>query len=113
MTKEDFDQLTSRIADGSASQNDLEQYNNWFNTFTKEEAWDINELGRPEIVKQKLLADIEAKIQQGKSGHVRPLYYRIAVASSIILLLSAGAYFISRKPFTKPETIAYKNDILI
>ena len=113
MNKQEFDQLAAKIVDGTATQNEVEQYSNWFNTYASGQAWDTDELGEPKAVKIQLLSDIKAEIGRREPARVRPLYYRIAAAASVIFIISAGAYFIWRKPMTKPETIvlAYHNDV--
>ncbi|MDN5287870.1 MAG: hypothetical protein JWR38_4144 [Mucilaginibacter sp.] len=113
MNKQEFDKLAANIADGTATPAEVEQYNAWFNTYADGQTWDTGELGEPETIKHQLLTDIHAEIKRREPAKVRPIYYRIAAAASILLIISAGAYFILRKPATKPEILAhaYYNDI--
>jgi transmembrane sensor len=113
MNKQEFDQLAAKITDGTATRNEVAQFNAWFNTYADGQTWDTDELGEPRAVKNQLFSDIQAEINRREPAKVRPFYYRIAAAASILFVVSAGAYFILRKPIAKPEstTQAYHNDI--
>jgi len=113
MNKQEFEQLAKRIADGTASQADVEWYNTWFATFNDASTWDTAELGEPSAIKNHLFIDISAEIKRREKTRVRSLYYKVTAAASILLVLSSGAYFIFQKKITKSDqgAVAYHNDI--
>jgi len=113
MNKQEFEQLAERISYGTASQADVERYNTWFATFNDMGTWDTAELGEPSAIKNHLFIDISAEIKRRENTRVRSLYYKIAAAASILLVLSSGAYFIFQKKTAKSDqgAVAYRNDI--
>jgi len=111
MNKQEFDQLATNIADGTATQAEVELYNAWFNTYADGQSWDTGELGNPEIIKRQLLNDIHAEIKRREPAKVRPIYYRITAAASILFFLCLGTYYYIGKNARQQTTQIQINDI--
>ena len=113
MNKQEFEKLAKRIFDGTATQAEVEQYNAWFGTFTGENSWDTAELGELAAIKNQLFVDIDAEIKRKEKVRVLPLYPKMAVAVSILLVLSLGYYVFFEETVSQSakDTLAYHNDI--
>jgi len=108
MQKREFLELTSKIADGTASDREIALYNSYYNFFQHSgEDWE-EEMGDKTEIGSKLNAVIYKQISFTPKR--RAMWPRIAVAASVVLALSAGAYFFTQNyhhPVQAPQ-IAYQ-----
>lgn len=115
MNKQAFDELAAKIENGTATKEELNLYNAWFNTYSNELEWDAGELGPLEDRKSHLFENIHAEIKRQSPAKVIPLYYKLVAAASIALLIIGGAWFYRhQEPVTsqlvqnQPEAISPK-----
>lgn len=112
MEKEEFLNIVNRIADGTASENDIGRYNFYYNQYQKQVDWNTEELGDEEITEKKLRERIYGKINQDIP--VRKIrikkYYGVAAA---VFLIVASLFLLKNQfkidPINKQELIV--NDI--
>lgn len=111
--------LFNRYINNQCSPEEVEALMMYFHTDQQEELSRLvlQELEQPDIdsngkdyepLLNSVYQDIQAKIHQPDKV-VRPLWYRIAVAASILLVLSAGGYFLLHT--TTPPQLAQNQDI--
>lgn len=116
MKKEDFKLLTDKYVQGHASEEEKALLFKIYQEYQDQElAWDEALMGDQESTRQLLYARINDRIHaeevvEQKNRHVVRLWPRIAAAASILLVLSAGGYFIWHKNPT-PTALVAKNDI--
>jgi len=109
MTKQAFLILTNKVADGKASEAELQQYNQYLNLFKPaEDAWDESTLGNRQEIENVLLRRITDAIGFEKKSIKRiPLYQRnwVRAAAVLILIFSGAIYFIQDKKHTQESAI--------
>ncbi|SFH51185.1 FecR family protein [Pedobacter insulae] len=107
MDKEQFLKLIEKIANGDASEEELNLYNAYMNRIAPGNAsWNDAEMGIPEKVKVELFSKI-----QGSIPKVYSLWKRIAVAASIVVCFGLGLYVYQATKEENKGQILYANDI--
>lgn len=109
MEKEEFLKIVTRIAEGTASDNDITVYNFYYNQCQKQNYWDTDELGDEEITGKELHENICSKIIQDNPVRLinTKKYYAVAVA---LLFIVAGLFFFKdRLNIYTPEQQAQAN----
>lgn len=98
MTPEEIKQLAEKIADGTATEEEILRYNRLFRSFHN-----TGEEGRDELYGDRLA--LEAAMKQAifeRAGLQRPVarlkWLRWSVAAAAVLLLVSGVYWLSSKP---------------
>ncbi len=86
MTKEEFLQLTEKIANGTANENEIVYYNHWCNGYQKSQVWDNEAMGNSDDVKQLLFERIKTKTGQKRTIRLWLTKY----AAAAILFVSVG-----------------------
>lgn len=99
MTKEQYLKLAQKIADGSASDEEIARYNASFEAFQQEAT-------EPEADLDQLQAESFQRIQRELQPKVRPLWPRIAAAASILIACGVGGYFILHRPAGQAQQTA-------
>ncbi len=93
MTKAELDQLAAKISDGTATDEEIVLYNDWFNT---QAAFEVTATGeRPDTIdlKKAIYNKISHQIDLiDRRNKVRSLL-RIAAAASVILVITVGIWF--------------------
>lgn len=114
MKREEFFQLTDKVKNGTASDQELEVYNRYFNHFQTREVWDQqlmgNENARGEMLFESINRAIDTPIPVQKL-HVA--WKRIVAAAAVIILVSGIALvLINRGAVNSPQLIAQSNQSL-
>jgi transmembrane sensor len=99
MTQEEFIILAGKIAQGTASQSEVAQYNAYYNAYqAMHPEWE----GLPAQLKEEMLAEtkvaIDGYLLNDNQAKVQRLWPRIAVAAAAVAALVFGLYF-----FTAPR----------
>jgi len=110
MHKNEFIELASKIAEGTASDQEVELYNAYYNFFQRPaEDWEGTMGDKTETGKLlKILIDEKIDLSSTR----RSIWPRIAAAASVILALSAGAYFITYRYYHQKPTGAVADQLL-
>jgi transmembrane sensor len=98
MTPEEIKQLAEKIAEGTATEEEILRYNRLFHSFHN-----TGEEGRDELHGDRLA--LEASMKQAileRTGLQKPVarlrWFRWSVAAAAVLLLAGGAYWLASKP---------------
>jgi transmembrane sensor len=106
MTKKaQFLKLLERYREGSLTPEEKRLLDAWYNVYGTEST---HELAPDELANVE--ADLQRRLPLVPPAHVKPLWQRIAAAASVIVFLSAGAYFLLHEKPTPQEALA-KQDI--
>jgi transmembrane sensor len=91
MDKESFILLSSRVADGKATEAEIALYSHYFDNLQLSSEWDEELMGNREETR---LAIFE-KIIAGRKAPVRKmLWFRVAAAAAVVLFVVAGSYLL-------------------
>lgn len=87
MEKKQFEELVSRISDGSATEREIALYNDWYNHFQQKNAtWDEQTMGNREMVEQIISERIHARIGRPSRTKLIKIYARVSVAAAVLCL---------------------------
>jgi transmembrane sensor len=111
MDKELLNRLTEKINNGIATDQEFATFNSYMNALAKGNVdWTEQRPGGSEAVKKELWEGVAIKTE---ATPVRRLYpwKRIAVAASVLIMMSIGLYFYSAKTDTNRAPLATNQDI--
>jgi transmembrane sensor len=109
MNQERLFYLIDQLNQGTASDEELAEYNTYMNQRTDNPGdWNTSQMGGETETKAELLTRIE---KASATNKVRTLWPRIAAAASVLLFLSAGTYFILHKT-PKPAQLADNHELI-
>ncbi|MBW8687126.1 FecR family protein [Chitinophaga rhizophila] len=113
MTREEVLSLTEKIVSGTATDEELVQYNRLFAAFTQETEWDNTVLGDQQMIGEAIRERIQMTIDKPAGRVVNISWRRWSVAAGIALLLSGGYFFYQRGQVAPlpPQAERFKNDI--
>lgn len=112
MTKEEFIQLTEKISRGTASDEEISLYNQWYNQYQKSQS--LNPEDMPDVEGTQKILYNRIRSQIIRKPMIRPLYTRIAAAAVILTVFSTGLYFYleSNKPEVEYTRVNTPHDIV-
>lgn len=94
MQRTDFFKLLDRISDGTASDEDIVRYHGYLNALQKETgAWDESRLGAKTAMEQVIFDRIAAEIHGPQLRRSFPLWKKMMVAATILMISGIGLYF--------------------
>ncbi|MFS2185589.1 FecR family protein [Mucilaginibacter sp. Mucisp84] len=99
--------LARKWREGSITEAEKKEFDEWFDAFDDTEL-EMDSAGNEDMLKERLYARIKERSDLEVKQPVRRLYTRIVAAASILLILSAGGYFVFRK-HAAPVQIAQNN----
>ena len=102
MQKKEFIELSARIHDGTASEQDVIRYNAYYNQLQQQ-------AGEPSFPEEQALLD-RIHTAAGLKNKVRPLGTWLRIAAAVVVLAGAGIWFIVSRQQPAPAT-AMKQDI--
>ncbi|TWV90915.1 FecR family protein [Chitinophaga pinensis] len=113
MTKEELLLLTEKIVSGTATDEELIQYNRLFNAFRAPTEWDETVLGNRQMLGDTIRERIQAVIDRPAARVVPFRWRRWAIAASMAILLSGGYYYYRtlQHPVLAPQAERFKNDV--
>lgn len=112
MQKEDFWEILEKISDGSASDEDIALYLEWYNHFESvDRIWDTMQTD-PETFRHHLFLRIQENGGLTLAKPVFRLWPRMAIAASLIFCLSVAAFFLTQiSPADKVEQRVLTKDL--
>lgn len=94
MKKEEFIQISAKIADGSCSEKEIALYNAYYDEFQlQHNEWDKIDTAFKSELSAELHKRINTKINPVKLATTYRLWYKIAVSAIVFITLSTGLYF--------------------
>jgi len=113
MTREELLLLTEKITSGTATDEELMQYNRLFNAFRPPAEWDETVLGNRQLLGDTIRERIQAVIEKPAARVVPVRWRRWMIAASMAVLLSGGYYYYrTQQPAgLAPQAERFKNDI--
>lgn len=113
MTKEEAILLAEKVVSGTATDEELLQYNQLFNAFQQQGGWDESLLGNKQQLESAIRQRLQPVLERRRSGWVTG-WYKWAAAAAVALLFGTGYYFYGhRQPAVlAPQAIRFKNDIV-
>jgi ferric-dicitrate binding protein FerR (iron transport regulator) len=117
MDKTDIIRLASRISEGTATEQDIDRYNTWYNLAAKETEWDLEALGSAEAKSQSLMKGIQAEIQDNILVKRWAIIFRAAalVTAAAGVILSIGLFkmeSLRTSTSEKSENLTSQSDIM-
>lgn len=113
MDQSQLNALIAKINEGNASDEELTAYNAYMNRIAPGHTdWEEQEMGDREVIRQELWQKVQEGMPLAPARTIR-LWPRIAAAASILVILSAGGYFLlnKQKPQATQNQVA-QNDLL-
>lgn len=113
MTREEAILLAEKVVSGTATDEELLQYNQLFNAFQQQGGWEESLLGNKQQLENAIRQRLQPVLQRRRSGRV-VRWYKWTAAAAVALLLGTGYYFYEqRQPgVLAPQAIRFKNDIV-
>ncbi|MGF6850127.1 transmembrane sensor [Chitinophaga sp. W3I9] len=113
MTREEAILLTEKVISGTATDEELLQYNQLFNAFQQQEGWDEHLLGNKQLLEDAIRLRLQPVLDRRPKGKV-VRWYRWAAAATVTLVLGTGYYFYQqqRQQPLAPQAVRFKNDIV-
>jgi len=113
MTREEAILLTEKVVSGTATDEELLQYNQLFNAFQQQEGWDEHLLGNKQLLEDAIRLRLQPVLDRRPKGKV-VRWYRWAAAATVTLVLGTGYYFYQqqRQQPLAPQAVRFKNDIV-
>jgi transmembrane sensor len=111
MKREEFIQISTKIADGSCSEKEIALYNAYYDEFQEQHNdWGSIDPAVKSEISVELHKRINSKINPVKQARISRLWYRLAATAAVFLILSTGLYFYmtSGKDYTDLATHNFK-----
>ncbi len=113
MQKEQVDKLVEKYLHNTASQEEIDELFRWYRSeISGETEWDLKESEDEDHLKAMIFSKVVGNDHVGKGGSVKPLFYSIGIAASILLFLVSSLYFYSQRDVTQtllPEKVASRS----
>ncbi|ACU61989.1 FecR family protein [Chitinophaga pinensis] len=111
MTREELLLLTEKIASGTATDEELMQFNRLFDAFRLAAEWDETLLGNRQMIGDTIRERIQVVIER-PAVRIVP-WRRWMIAASIAVLLSGGYFYYRtlQHPVLAPQAERFKNDV--
>ena len=107
-------ELAKKWQEGTISMEEKAYYEKWYSSFDDSDlVLTENPISRNEELSERIYDKLNARIAADHAGqHIaKRLYYRIAVAASVVFCLSFGTYYLMKSNKVAKETLAAVNDI--
>ena len=113
MTREELLSLTEKIVSGTATDEELIQYNRLFNAFRPPAEWDEKRLGDQQMIRDTIRERIQTVIDKPAPRVIPFRWRRWTIAASIALLLSGGYFYYRtfQHPVLAPQAERFRNDV--
>lgn len=113
MTKEQILSLTDKIVSGTATDEELMQYNRLFASASQQTAWDDELLGDQQLIGATIRDRVQAAISKPAPRNLSVTLRRWSIAAGIAILLSGGYFYYKagRPAMVAPQAVRFKNDI--
>lgn len=105
----DILELAKKWQEGTINAAEKAYYEQWYNSFD-DTRLELHNAKNEEELSNRIYEKLKAKIDAGQDKR-RPLFYRIAVAASVILCLSLGLYYYQKNNSTEQVKSAFANDV--
>jgi ferric-dicitrate binding protein FerR (iron transport regulator) len=112
MTREEAILLTEKVVSGTATDEELMQYNQLFNAFQQQSSWDERLLGDKQLLEDAIRGRLQPVLNRRPAGKV-VRWYRWAAAAAVTLVLGTGYYFYQhqQREVLAPQAARFHNDI--
>jgi len=113
MTREQILSLTEKIVSGTATDEELIQYNRLFASAARQTEWDEHVPGSEQQIGETIRGRIQAVINKPAPRRTTFPLRKWSIAASIAILLSGGYYFykVSQPAVMAPQSVRFMNDI--
>lgn len=98
MQKEQVHKLVEKYLHNTASQEEIDELFQWYQSeIPGQTEWDLEESEDEDSLKAMIFSKITSNDQVGITRSVKPLFYSLSIAASILLFLACGLYFYSQR----------------
>lgn len=95
MDTEEFYQLAKKVADATASDQELARYNHYFNHFQTLKGWDEKVMGNEKAIQAAIYAGISRAIDPGATVRKLSSNWKWAAAAAVLILILGSVFFLS------------------
>lgn len=104
---EDLLKLFDHISNGEATDEEISEYNRWCNDFQTQGITMSNIEG----ITAEMLTEIRKQIHLNSRTHRLSLWVKIAIAASVLLVLTTGGYYLLQSQQSKQIVRNQSNDV--